>query len=114
MDVVFDDQLSLLKSTISWQVNWPNKQCCLAGSTKTAPRILIFSIALGTDYSFYVKSIATYASKFLRQNNSVFATVGCILSICQKTMTTMTYKVAYQEKFGFKDDLEKNMRHPMD
>ena len=39
-------------------LNW---QCCLAGSSKTAPRILIFSIVLGSEYSFYVKSIATHA-----------------------------------------------------
>ena len=32
--------------------NWPNRQCCLAGSSKTAPRILIFLIAIGADYSF--------------------------------------------------------------
>jgi hypothetical protein len=42
-------------------VNGPNWQCCLASSSKTAPRILIFSIVLGAEYSFYVKSIATYA-----------------------------------------------------
>jgi hypothetical protein len=36
-------------------------QCCFAGSSRTAPRILIFSIVLGAKYSFYVKSIATYA-----------------------------------------------------
>ena len=41
----------------------PNWQCCLAGSSKTAPRILIFSIVLGAEYLFYVKSIATYAPK---------------------------------------------------
>jgi len=41
--------------------NGPNWQCCLAGSFKKAPRILIFSIALGAEYSFYMKSIATYA-----------------------------------------------------
>ena len=39
-------------------LNW---QCGLAGSSKTAPRILIFSIVLGAEYSFYVKSNATYA-----------------------------------------------------
>jgi hypothetical protein len=55
--------------------NWPNWQCCLAGSSKTGPRILIFSIAMGADYSFYVKSIATYASTFLGYNNSVLAIV---------------------------------------
>jgi hypothetical protein len=31
------------------------------GSSKMAPRILIFLIVLGAEYSFYVKSIATYA-----------------------------------------------------
>ena len=30
-------------------LNW---QCCLAGSSKTAPMIWIFSIAMGADYSF--------------------------------------------------------------
>jgi hypothetical protein len=39
--------------------NWPNQHCSLAGSTKTAPRILIFSIAMGANNSFYVKFIAT-------------------------------------------------------
>ena len=34
--------------------NWPNWQCCLAGSSKTAPRILIFSIAMSADYSFEI------------------------------------------------------------
>ena len=40
-----------------------------------APRILIFSIAMGADFSFYVKSIATYAPAFLVYNNSVLARV---------------------------------------
>ena len=40
------------------------RQCCLAGSSKRAPRILIFSIANDADNSFYVKFIATYASTF--------------------------------------------------
>ena len=44
--------------------NWPNRQCCLAGSSKTAPRILIISIAMSANNSFYVKSIATYAPTF--------------------------------------------------
>ena len=35
----------------------------LAGSSKTAPRILIFSIALGAQYSFYMKFITTDAPK---------------------------------------------------
>ena len=43
--------------------NWPNWKCCLAGSSKTAPRIFIFSIVLGAEYLSYVKSIAIYASQ---------------------------------------------------
>ena len=30
--------------------------CCLAGSSKTAPKILIFSIAIDADYSYEVKN----------------------------------------------------------
>ena len=35
-----------------FEVNRLNWQCCLAGSSKTAPRILIFSMAKGANYSF--------------------------------------------------------------
>ena len=35
-------------------LNW---QCFLAGSSKMAPRILIFSIVMGADYSFELISI---------------------------------------------------------
>ena len=59
----------------NFEVNGLDWQCCLAGSSKTAPRILIFSNAMDTTYSFYVKSIATYAPAFLRYNNSVLARV---------------------------------------
>ena len=47
----------------------------VAGSSKTAPRIFFFSIVLGAEYSFYVKSIATYAPTFLGHNSSVLAIV---------------------------------------
>ena len=43
--------------------NWLNRQCCLAGSSKMAPWILIFSIAMGGNY-FQVKSIDTCAATF--------------------------------------------------
>ena len=46
--------------------DWPNRQCCLAGSSQLAPRILIFSIAMGADYSFYVKIIETHACAFFK------------------------------------------------
>ena len=49
--------------------NWPNRQYCLAGSSKTAPRIF-FSIVLGAEYSFYVESIANYAPQKVDYNNS--------------------------------------------
>ena len=50
-------------------------QCCLDGSSKTAHRILIFSIAMGADYSFDVKNIDIWAPAFFRHNNSFIATV---------------------------------------
>ena len=56
--------------------NWPNRQCCLAGSSKTAPRILIFSIAMGAEHLSYVKSIATFALTFYGYIISVLASVG--------------------------------------
>ena len=56
----------------------PNWQCCLAGSSKTAPRILIFSIAMGADYSFYVKAIATCALTFFGYIISVLASVNSL------------------------------------
>ena len=58
--------------------NWPNQQCCLAGSSQRAPRILIFSIAMGADYSFYVKIIETHARAFLPLNISAIGTVPCM------------------------------------
>ena len=54
-------------------LNW---HCCLAGSSKTAPRILIFSIAIGADYSFEVKSSEIWAPTFFKHNNSFIATVS--------------------------------------
>ena len=54
-------QPNYLKIGPNWP-NWPNWQCCLAGSSKTAPRILFFSIVLCAEYLSHVKSIAIYAS----------------------------------------------------
>ena len=62
--------------------NWPNFevngldwQSCLAGSSKTAPRIFIFSIILGAEYLSYVKSIENYAHAFLTLNILSIGTV---------------------------------------
>ena len=59
----------------NFEVNGLDWQCCLAGSSKRAPRILIFSIALGADYSFYMKFIATRAPTFFGYIISVLASV---------------------------------------
>ena len=66
-----------------WPI-WPNFEVdgldwyeCLAGSSKTAPRILICAIAMDADNSFYVKFIATEAPKFFGYIISVLATVCC-------------------------------------
>ena len=45
----------------------PNRldwQCFVAGSSKTAPRILIFLIAIGADYCFEAKNIEIWVPKF--------------------------------------------------
>ena len=53
-------------------LNW---QCCLAGSSKTAPRILFFSIAIDADYSCEVKNSEIWVPTFYRHNNSFIADV---------------------------------------
>ena len=58
-----------------FEVNGLDWQCCLAGSSKTARRILIFSIAMGADYTFEVKNIEIWAHTFFKHNNSSIATV---------------------------------------
>ena len=53
-------------------MGWIGSAVYLAGSSKMAPRILMFSIAMGAEYSFYVKSIATYASQKVNIYNNSF------------------------------------------
>ena len=48
---------------------------CLAGSSKMAPRIFIFSIVVGAEYLPYVKSIQTHACAFLPLNILAIGTV---------------------------------------
>ena len=54
---------------------WAGLAVLLAGSSKTAPRIFIFSIVLGAKYLSYVKFITTYAVTFLGYIISVLASV---------------------------------------
>ena len=65
-------------------VNRLNWQCCLAGSSKTAPRIFIFSIAMGVDYSFELLSIETYAPQFIG-HDKIF--LGSVVSLFQVFVT---------------------------
>jgi hypothetical protein len=48
----------------NYEVNGLDWQCCLAVSSKTAPRIVIFSINLGAEYLSYMRSIVTCALTF--------------------------------------------------
>ena len=56
-------------------MDWLNWQCCLAGSSKTAPRILIFSMTMGADYSIELIFNETCAPQFNGHNNSFLASV---------------------------------------
>ena len=58
-----------------FEVNGLDWQCCLAGSSLRTPRILIFSIAMGAESLFYVKSIETHARAFLTINIPSIGTV---------------------------------------
>ena len=67
----------------------------MAPSSKTAPRILIFSIAMGADYSFYVKTIETYARTFLALNISAIGTVSSISIDMTETSFSLTRSNKY-------------------
>ena len=56
-------------------VNRLKWQCCLACSSKMAPRILIFSITMGADYSFGPNSIKTYFPQFIGHNEIFLGSV---------------------------------------
>ena len=58
-----------------YEVNGLDWQCYLAGGSKTAPRILIFSIAIGADYSFDIKSGFSIVPAFSLHNNFNIASV---------------------------------------
>ena len=80
MDFFISGQNTLKRSSTNYtprlgfihRLNW---QCYLAGSSKTAPRILIFSIAIGADYSFDIKSGFSIAPAFSLHNNFDIASV---------------------------------------
>ena len=59
----------------TFEVNGLDWQCYLAGSSKRAPRILIFSIAIGADYSFDIKSGFSIVPAFSLHKNFDIASV---------------------------------------
>ena len=65
----------------NFEVNGLDWQCCLADSSKMAPRILIFSIAMGAYYSFEVKNIEIWVPAFFRHNNSSVGSVSIVCSM---------------------------------
>ena len=79
--------------------NWPNWQCCIAGSSKSAPRILISSIAMGADYTFYVKNIETHARTFFTLNISVIGRVW--IQTTPKYYFHQTLQANLSERFVF-------------
>ena len=78
--------------------NGPNGlywQCCLAGSSKMAPRILIFSMDMGADYSFELISIETYMPQFIGHNKFFLGSVSYDegdLGFCIKIQGRMVHK----------------------
>ena len=68
-------ELTALPIQPIFEVNGLDWHCCLACSSKTAPRNLISSIAMVSDYSFDVKNIDIWAPAFFKHNNSFIATV---------------------------------------
>ena len=60
----------------NFEVNGLDWQCCVAGSSKTAPRIFIFSIVLGAEQLSDVKSLETHARTFLTLDILSFCTVN--------------------------------------
>ena len=55
--------------------NWAKLEVLFSLQLKTAPRILIFSNAMGAEYSFEVKNIEIQVPAFFQHNNSSVATV---------------------------------------
>ena len=92
-----------------FEVNGLDWQCYLAGSSKTAPRILIFSIAMVADYSFDVKNIEIWAPAFFKHNNSFIATVyraivhahgHCIHVLAEFARGATSLHLAYRARSG--------------
>ena len=62
-------------------------------------RILIVSIVLGAECSFYVKSIAIYAPQFVGYNNSVIATVRIYSTPLELVRIFFVFMIMYSGGF---------------
>ena len=62
-----------------FEVNGLDWQCYLACSSKTAPRILIFSMTIGADYSFELIFNETCSPQFNGNNKLFLASVNCVV-----------------------------------
>ena len=78
-----------------FEVNGLDWQCYLAGSSKTTPRILISSIAIGASYSYEVKNSEIWVPASFKLNNSFITTVVVIEQspIIQIILTHSSVKV---------------------
>ena len=56
-------------------VNGLDWHCCLAGSSKTTPRILILPIAMSADYSFERENIEIWVTAYFKHNDKFVDTV---------------------------------------
>ena len=63
-----------------FEVNGLDWHCCLASSSKTAPRILIFSIVIGADYSYEVK-LVTYQFEINQHLSNIYTKRGPTVSL---------------------------------
>ena len=81
-------------------LNW---QCCLAGSSKTAPRIFIFSMAMDADYTFELISIKTSAPQFKWHNKSFLGSVISNVEIAKRcNFVVPFYDHMTAKKTGFR------------
>ena len=78
-------------------VNGLDWQCCLAGSSKASPRILVSSTAIGANYSFEAKNVEICVSAFFKHNNYSVATVvfWVTTTSTMPTVNTMLCRLCY-------------------
>ena len=84
---------NLLQIRPNFEVNGLDWQCCLAGSSQTAPRIFIFSIVLGVECLLYLKYIETHAPTFFKVN--IFS-IGTVIGIQQIWQSVILILGLYQ------------------